>query len=295
MRKALFIISISCLFAAQLVAQPKYRFGFSILAGTHVNRVGGFFEASYNVDPFVFYNRTAAYYAFQSLGPKISGLELQNQTGFNVGWGKEQKHFDTRLVRSPRTNSIGYSYNIYLDNRKTSQVTGTINMQFNKILIAVENDIFAHGYYDRYRTGALRIGYADSNIYAGTQLILWTGQHSGKRIVDSTYPGQYGYMDLLNGRYGQYSSGIASAFIQYRAGKATASASGGVDAEQLRHLFQNKFLHDMLFIPKAWKKHPNAHIPMVSRDGKPYVYHFGQRVRPVKPYLQLSLNDTGLY
>ncbi len=293
MRKALFIFTL--LLVTHVNAQPKFRFGFSILAGTHVNRVGGFFEASYDADPFVFYNRTALLYAFQSLGPKISGVELQNQTGFNAGWGTEQKYFDTRLVRSPRRNSIGYSYNIYIDKRKTSQVTGTINMQFNYIMLAVENDIFAHGYYDRYRTAALRIGYVDSNIYAGTQLILWTGQHNGHRILDSTYHGHYGYMDMQNGKYGQYSSGIASAFVQYRAGHATAMASGGVDAEQIRHLFQNRILHDMPFFPKRWNKHPNAHIPMVSRDGSPYVYTFGQRIRPIKPYLQLSLNDTGLY
>jgi hypothetical protein len=295
MRKHACILALSLLTVAVVNAQPQFRFGFSILAGTHVNRVGGFFETSYEADPFVFYNRTALYYAFQSMGPKISGIELQNQTGFNVGWGTEQKRFDTRLVRSPRRNSIGYSYNLYLDQRKTSQVTGTVNMQFDNIMIAVENDIFAHGYFDRYRTGALRIGYVDSNVYAGAQLLLWTGQHNGRRITDSTYPGRHGYMDVQNGKYGQYSSGIASAFVQYRAGRATATAAGGVDAEQIRHLFQNKVLHDMPFLPKRWNKHPNAHIPMVSRDGKPYVYDFGQRVRPVKPYLQLSLNDTGLY
>lgn len=279
----------------QLHAQPKFRYGFSVIAGTHVNRLGAFVEAAYNIDPFLFYNRSALYLSFQNLGPRIIGPEFHNQTGFNAGWGNEQKQFDSRLVTSLKKNSIGYSYNIYLDNRKTSQVTGTVSMHFNKVLIAIENDIFAHGYYDRYRTGAMRIGYADSNAFAGAQIILWTGAHNGKRIIDPNYPARNGYMDLLNGRFSNYSYGVASAFVQYRAGTSTAVAAAGIDAEQIRNLFQNKLLHDMPFLPSRWIKNRNAHIPMIADDGTPYLYKFGQRIRPIKPYLQLSLNDTGIY
>jgi hypothetical protein len=279
----------------QAVSQFAYRFGVSILAGTHVNRVGGFAEARYAYDRYDVYNRTAVYFAFQSWGPPVRGIELQNQTGFDIGWGDANKRFDSRLTRSTREYAAGYSYNVYLDTRRTSQVTGTVNMQLNKILLSIENDIFARGYYDRYRTGALRIGYVDSNVYAGLQLSMWTGQHTGQRVIDSTYPGRYGYMNLEDGKYGGYSHGILSAFVQHRAGYATATAAGGIDAEQIRHAVQNKFLHDMPFIPKKWIKHPNAHIPMIARDGKSYKYNFGQRIRPIRPYLQLSLNDTGLY
>ena len=293
MRYMLFLLLL--LVSHQGVSQFAYRFGVSILAGTHVNRVGGFAEARYAHDRYDVYNRTAVFFAFQSWGPPLRGVELQNQTGFDIGWGKANGRFDSRLTRSTRQYAAGYSYNVYLDTRKTSQVTGSINMQLDKIMLSIENDIFARGYYDRYRTGALRIGYVDSNVYAGLQLSMWTGQHNGHRIHDSTYPGPNGYMNLSDGRYGSYSHGILSAFVQHRAGYATAAAAIGVDADQIRHAVQNKVLHDMPFIPRKWKKRPNAHIPMIARGGRPYVFDFGQRVRPIKPYLQLSLNDTGLY
>ncbi|HZG01020.1 MAG TPA: polymorphic toxin type 23 domain-containing protein [Chitinophagales bacterium] len=276
-------------------AQPGFRWGLSIRAGTHVNRLGAFAEVGYYAKPVQFYNRTAVYYSVNGWGPRVNGWELQNQIGIFYGWGQPQRHFDRRITLSPHRYAVGYAYNVYLDQRRTSQVTGSVNVRLSKIEVGIDNDLFARGYYDRYRTGALRIGYADSNVHTGVQLILWTGQHSGKRVVDSLYPGPYGYMDLTEGKHGRYSNGIVSAFAQYRAGSATAMAAVGVDAEQIRHAVQNKFMHDMPFVPKRWKKRHNAHFPMVSRDGTPFVYGFGQQIRQPGPYLQLSLNDTGLY
>lgn len=298
-RKAILTFAIVSLLNGLVVtccfAQPDFRWGLSIRAGTHVNRVGAFAEVGYLMQPVQVYNRTALYYSVNGWGPRVNGWELQNQTGFDCGWGVSQSRMDDRINQSPHRYALGYSYNIYLDQRMTSQVTGSVNMQINKIELSFENDLFAHGYYDRYRTGALRIGYADSNVHAGVQLILWTGEHNGKRITDSVYPGPHGYMDLTNGRHGRYSNGIASGFLQYRAGTATGMAAVGIDAEQIRNVVQNKFMHDMPFVPTRWKKHTNAHIPMVSRDGSPFLYKFGQRVKPMGPYLQLSLNDTGIY
>ena len=80
----------------------------------------------------------------------------------------------------------------------------------------------------------------------------------------------------------------------YYAGyKQIVRAELGIDAEQIRHAVQNKFMHDGV-LPLTVKSN-NPHYPMLQQDGSPYYFLEGQKVRKPKPYIQLSTNQIALY
>jgi len=60
-------------------------------------------------------------------------------------------------------------------------------------------------------------------------------------------------------------------------------------------VLQNKFIHDMRFIPKKWNRSKNCHIPMIDDKGAQYLYKEGQEVRKPKMYLNLFSNANVFY
>ena len=104
-----------------------------------------------------------------------------------------------------------------------------------------------------------------------------------------------GYKDLTHAKYGKLSHGILAARADYywKHGQVVRMESG-VDAEQIRHLFQNKLVHDFL-VPAKLVKHKNPHYPMLQSDGSPYLFKKGQHVRPAKFYFQAGLNQMMFY
>ena len=70
-----------------------------------------------------------------------------------------------------------------------------------------------------------------------------------------------------------------------------AFVQGGIDDEGIRHLFQNKLMHDMKFIPSKWEHMNNPHIPMLQPDGTAYLFKTGQLVRKPKPFFEIGLNN----
>ena len=69
----------------------------------------------------------------------------------------------------------------------------------------------------------------------------------------------------------------------------------GIDAEQVRHVFQNRIVHDMYFIPERFIGYKNVHYPMLQKDGTPFLQRPGQKVRKPKPFFNLGLNDNLFY
>ena len=64
----------------------------------------------------------------------------------------------------------------------------------------------------------------------------------------------------------------------------------GVDAEQIRHAVQNRYMHDELFLPKKWRDKNNHHFPMIDTKVQQYLYKPEQKVRKTKIYFNTFLN-----
>ena len=270
--------------------------GMTVYFGNKTNRVGIFAGAWIRHD-FVQLNPGIRFcYHFKNLGPDGRCRELNSYTGLLLAWGKRdsmENPFITNVSnQTKRRNSVAYSYNIYGNNMGTSQKTGTFALQFSKISLITENDLFGDTK-DRFRTGATSIQYQRESVILGVSLLMWTGE-KGVRVSGTDYPSRNGYR--VQGRFGQYSHGILCLHArQYLGYGQNALISGGVDAEQIRHLFQNRIIHDMAFLPARWVKNPNSHVPMLDTEGEMFLYQPGQKIRKPTPYFNAAVNPALLY
>ena len=158
---------------AQTFSGEKYglNIGLLIAAGTHFDRIGisciGYFaNETYQVNPGF-----KIYYNFKNIGPLIKYLEFAPSVGAIISFGRNDS--SKNLFISPlgnqtiRRNSIGYAFNYYLNNIKTSQATGTVSLQFGKFQIIGEDDLFAGGIRDEFRTGSVLAQYREKNFQYG--------------------------------------------------------------------------------------------------------------------------------
>lgn len=258
-----------------------------VTIGSPVNRVGinlnGFWLTSYSQINI----GTQSSFYFSGMGPK--GSYIENRAHFSlIGLvGKKrnpQNHFFNPLFhQSDRFIAFGYSYLIYWDNRQTSQRSGMFSLQFDRVALQFENDLFGGQGRDRFRTANLHAFYLDSLNMLGTHVRLWTGEtRGGLRTTDEEYPSKYGYKNLENTLYGKTSHGIAT--MSYQRLLPFAQQVGielGIDAERIRHFYQNRLVHDFQFSKKNTRKH-NPHYPMLKDDGTPYLFKSGTSVRKAK-------------
>lgn len=275
--------------------------GISFSAGSHVNRVGIFLQ-TYTVIDFVQLNlRMNINRDFTGLGACKKGFEFQSNLGLVFSCGnrdiEQRDFFIPNANNSCRPYSFGYSYNIYQNYWETSQNTGTFSLGFDKILIMSENDIFGQPASDKFRTASIRILYIDKNKFFGVNSTLWTGNPKGTlRITDSGYPARYGYREITKGKYGTFSNGILSVIgacqIPY---SQTFMIESGIDSEKVRHALQNKFIHDLCFLPKRFSKALNPHYPMLTDKGELYLFKQEQNIKPAKFYYRISGNDILFY
>lgn len=285
-----------CLCAANVQAQQLAGHGCGANAGliaaigSHFQRVGITLQGYY-VYNFVQANAEVRLYRnYRNLGPRLRYNELVTSLGLLAGYGStlmgDNPFLSTVGNQTGYRNSVGYAYNLYLNKIGTAQRTGTIALQFGSISLISENDLFAKAVLDRYRTGAMLLQYQHRNQYqVGLNCTMWTGEMGTQKITtDKEFPFA-AYMDAASGKYTQYSHGLLSA--QFKTVLPTYQAvqgSAGVDAEQVRNALQNRFMHDMPFLPRRWRNPKNCHIPMVDTAGRPYLYHKGQQVRAPRVY-----------
>ena len=111
-----------------------FNVGFISSFGTHVQRFGLAVQG-YAIYHFAQVNASFRVYDnFKNLGPKGEHAELNASLGLCLGYGK--KSHERNLFMTPISNqtgyknSVAYSYNIYFNKIKTSQVTGTIAFLF---------------------------------------------------------------------------------------------------------------------------------------------------------------------
>lgn len=273
--------------------------GASIAVGNKFQRIG------INCNAYYFYNfiqinaGIQAYHNIKNLGPIVEYNEAVMSGGLVLAYGPKQTLYNPFLsVYSNQTKhiySIAYSYNAYFNTIKTSQQTGIVALQFNHVSVVIENDILAKPILDRFRTGAFLVQYQYKNLYqAALNCTLWTGQ-MGKQVNNSAFKSSC-YMDTTNGVYPAISHGLLSAQVKVSLGYGqVAQANLGVDAEKVRNLVQNRWIHDMPGIPKKWIKHPNCHIPMIDKEGKQYIPNSGQSIRKPSVYWNVFSNPSAFY
>ena len=226
-------------------------------------------------------------------------VEFNFSEGIVIGYGRKdsiQNPFIHEVSnQTRRQNSVGYSYNIYLNRIKTSQSTGTVAIQFGAFQFITENDFFAFTSKDQFRTGAFLFEYRYKDFQFGINSTLWTGAR-GQRVEDTQFRSRLGYSDMSESLYGNISDGLLSVQFQYAAPYGQLlQANIGTDAEEVRNLVQNRLLHDLIFTPESWHLSNNPHIPMIDSEGKMYLYKSGQKVRKPAFYFNLFLNSIIFY
>ena len=276
---------------AQFEQQNNYGFNVGLVSalGTHTQRFGLVIQGYY-VYNFAQVNASFRLYDnFKDLGPKGEHAEMTTALGLCLGYGKKNTELNPFVSsisnQTSYQNSVAYSYNVWLNTIKTSQVTGIFALQFNHFSVIAENDILAKPMLDRFRTGAFLLQYQNKNFQYAINCTMWTGQMGESVRNDSLFP-YTGYMCSKGGQYCNLSHGLLSGQIKY-ANEYGQYLQGniGVDAEQVRNVMQNRFIHDMPFVPKKWNKAQNLHIPMIDSEGNQYLHRKNQKIRKPQWYI----------
>lgn len=285
-------------------------FGVSFAVGTHVNRMGLFVETYTVVDNELQLSSSLRFYQSMSgYGPKLSRNEIQLTLGALIGFGPAEANLSPFLSpvsnQTGRAHSFAYAYNFYLDDIGTSQRTATIAIEVGQFSFIAENDAFADPILDRFRTGTFMLAYEDGDTRIALNSMLWTGDPASKgrrNIIDDNYPARYGCVDLSNADYGRFSHGILALQVQRRFYTWPDQQLGqivrfgiGLDAEQIRHAMQNRFIHDAIILPKSWRRFQNRHVPMLDTEGNPYLFHPGQKIRKPRFFAKGEWNPGLFY
>lgn len=279
--------------------------------GTGFDRLGFCFKAYYLQQQVQFNYEMRLYFSLRNAGP--SGFYPEGFAGIGIvyGYGSVSQYGINPFMnvvsnQTGKINSLGYGYNFYFNNIGTSQRTGTVSFQFNSVTIISEDDLFASAGKDKFRTGAFLIQYNYQNLVLwGLNCTLWTGK-MGYCRKGGDYKSLNGYLDTTDGRYCSSSNGFLSLQAKtimpmFGSNSLTnlvgqeAQANIGIDAEQVRHIVQNKIIHDMQFLPKKWRSKKNCHIPMLDDKNNPYLFEPGQKIRPAKLYLNGFSNPSLFY
>jgi len=305
------VLGFTCLFTfsqawAQVEIAPRLMGmgGISIRLGTYVNQVGIIGQLAY-VEDFIQVNgQVRLTYNFTQLGPRppMPGWEVQTSLGAVVAYGPPheiQPFLSPVSHQMGRRYATGYAWTYYWDQMETSQWTATFAQHINDLSLISENDAYTGFIDDKYRTGTLGFFYRYEGWEFGLNTLLWTGNTRSegvKKVKNTDYPGRYGYKDLSEATYGDFSHGIlalqAKRLLPY---SQVVQGQIGIDSEYIRHFLQNRLIHDMAFVPGDIVKAKNPHVPMLTPQGNPFLYNEGQKVKAPHFYFNLGLNPTLFY
>lgn len=300
--KKLLLICCCCLYyssKAQLDFAQGFggQIGFSVNFGSHFNRIGLVAKLFYHYEHIQANVQFCGFYNARSFPTGLPSWEGQMRIGIVGTFGaKNAAHYSPFLNevsnQTSRPFSIGYSYNFYLDNIETSQLTGTVGLGIYGFSLAFENDFLAFLREDKYRSGALGLYYRIGNTQLGLTNIAWTADPYAKNTITNRsdrFPAKYGYRVMDKVTYSNHSAGILALQIEHSVGFGQyIGASIGIDAEQIRNMVQNKWIHDSFLLT-------DPHVPMIDSEGKQYWYLEGQKIRTPKFYMQFLGNNTLFY
>jgi hypothetical protein len=254
--------------------------GGSLRFGTHENALG--FKAQIGIlTKYCQFNlANQSQILFTSYGNRKQFVENRFSSGLVLLAGKEENpvsfEYDAVFHQSKRNLALGFSYIWYADNVGTSQLSGSWSLQLQKVQLLFENDVFGGQAKDRFRSGTLRIAYLDSVFHPYIVSKIWTGETKGSIWKKEALPGcPNGYRSLAHLPYGKTSHGIFAIGLSTIYGVSKISmiqhywgAELGLDSEQIRHFFQNRMSHDLIFMPKFYPRH-TPHYPRLDGNGMP--------------------------
>ena len=172
-------------------------------------------------------------------------------------------------------------------------------MNIENFTFATANDLFGFGkgWRDRFRTAAVIFQYRYLDTKWAINSTLWTGDYIGcPKVRDSDYPARFGYKENTTAIYGKCMASLLSFQVEQLLPYAqVARINIGVDAERVRHLLQNKLIHDQRFIPRKFIKRPQMHFPMLNSQGGQYLFNEGQKVKPASFYFNVGMNNGVFY
>jgi hypothetical protein len=272
--------------------------GIVTAIGTKFDRFGVSVNGYYAKNNFQVNGGLRFYFNFKNIGPDKQYFEAVSSLGIVYGYG--QSTSDTSLFFNPvgnqtfKQNSFGYAFNYYINSINSSQQTGTISIQVNSFSFIAENDIFARPKLDRFRTGAFLIQYQRSDFALGLNTTLFTGE-MGQKVRDEGYPYSHLYKNNVAGTYTKSSDGLLSLQGQFVTEYyQQIQGNIGIDSERVRHVVQNRLIHDMIFLPKKWRKQNAAHIPMLDENNGQYLFRENQNVQKLKFYFN-GFSNSGLF
>ena len=290
----LFLLLAHASFAQNWRPQVGIHLGLLVNFGTHRNDIGLKVD-SYVGNQYLQLNAGVTYrYFLSNLGNRQGFSELRNSFGAVIMWGKKKNpiniDWDGALHQTTSPYSIGYQFLIYVDQTKTSQFSGAWNIGIQRVDILFENDIWAGQGKDRFRTGSLIVSYRDSLQKASLGITIWTGETAKAPWIHDSLPGMpNGYHDISKNDYGKLNHGILygewKTQIIYN---QTAGLRVGWDSEQIRHAVQNRFAHDLVWLPKKFPR-KTPQYPRLDDNGNNVFSR--KEARKPKFYFQSFLND----
>ncbi|MDG1477588.1 MAG: polymorphic toxin type 23 domain-containing protein [Vicingaceae bacterium] len=305
MSKHIIIVCIAIIFCFQTVNAQQYQegkvgvnVGVVFAIGTHIDRFGGVINAYYKTNNFQINPELRVYFNGKNLGPNKPSIETVLSLGTVYSYGSldtiNNDFYSPVANQTQHQNSFGYAYRFYFNNIKTSQRTGLISIEVSNFNLIAENDLFAEPKLDRYRTGAFLLQYQKDNYQFAINSTLFTGQ-MGERVTDESYPFNHIYENTKGGKYTEFSHGLLSAQFKYvDEFYQTYQANIGIDAERVRHVVQNRLIHDILVLPKL-TGNINAHIPMLADKGGQYLFKENQKVKPMQFYMNGFMSPSLFY
>ncbi len=272
--------------------------GIVLNFGTHINQIGIKFNG-YGTYGFAQVNlENTTTFSISNIGQRQNLWENRLAIGGILLGGIRNRDLDFVWGglhhQSDYKNAVGYNFLWYRDNRQTSQNSGGWTLQTGAFQLFFENDLFAGTGRDKFRTGHLQLAYQEKNfsIYAG--VLLWTGETRGSRwekVNLEKCPNGFRILEDLP--YGLTSHGVLYTGLNYNLPYGNfASARIGFDSEQVRHVFQNRMIHDLILLPKGIKRN-TPHYPRLNSEG--CAVFSKNQIRKTAFFSQLGLNNNWSY
>lgn len=229
-----------------------------------------------------------------SFGDRTNFLESRSSAGVLIIGGREEREIDFELDglnhQTNKNLGVGFNYVWYHDGSGTSQTSGGFGLHIHNLSMYHENDIFGGQGRDRFRTGQFHFSYRYRRHKFTAGIQLWTGESRTAQLKEGDCDCNSGYRDLRDTKFGKTSHGIF--YVGWRQQHDYGQNSAvriGFDSERVRHIFQNKLIHDLgVFINR-----PTPHYPMLDENGIPTFDT--SMVRKPKMYLSIGANSGWAY
>jgi len=286
-----------------LCSYYDYRFGLCLDFGTLINRIGISIEGFINNDFIQLNSANKFYIVLNGYETNKLGFEIQSSLGIIFSFGNIYENYINKsfLVfenNTKRQFSIGYIYNIFINNYDTSQTTASLSFEWNQIYFVLDDDFLSFVNTDKFRTGAIGLFYKFLDYQLGIKNINWTGDAQlSPDIFDPNFLSRFKtYKDITKAPYGLTSHGILTFQFQYiTLYSQLLQINIGIDSEYIRNFIQNQIFHDMYFIPEYLIEYKNPHIPMLDISNNIYLYKENQKVKECKLFIEFSINPNLFY